>query len=112
MKRIVLICALLAAFAAPVYADVPPPKYTLVTTTATTVVQATTFYGVQSLAAQITVVSCFDSATLSGTQIYANTPTLTTLLGAPATGMALNSGFVTCAIATSIVAPGYLILAR
>jgi|GEM_PF-4882228 hypothetical protein len=106
-----ILALILTLFPCATLADSPPANYTLVnsTTTTTAKVGPGIFYGVISLAAQVTVVSCFDSLTLSGTQIYANTPTVATLLGAPPGGISVVNG-VTCAISTSVVAPGYLIL--
>ncbi len=111
MKQLAALVLLLAACFAPLAtrADVPPAQYTLVNATTTTTVSARVFYGIVSLATQATVLTCYDSATLSGTIIYQNTPTAATAIGAPAVGIALTSGSVTCAIATSVVAPGYLI---
>lgn len=91
---------------------IPTSQITLVAATTTTVIKTGPglFFGVHSLGVQTTVVSCFDNTALSGTQVYAGTPT-----GASDFNAAYPINFLiglTCAIATSIVAPGYLVLWR
>lgn len=108
--------ASLVVGAGPAFADAQPPAYLLVNDTSTHNVKqgVGTFYGIMGIGVQTTIVTCFDSLTLTGTQIYTGTPTPTsglTTLGAPPLGITLTIG-LTCAIATSVVAPGYLILWR
>lgn len=111
MRKLLSIFALMLACTVPAVADPPTPTYTVINAVTTTIIPARVFYGVGSVATQITVVSCFDNNALSGTQIYSGTPTAASNLTAslPASGVNLTSGFVTCAIATSVVAPGYTV---
>lgn len=100
------------ALCAPAAADIPAPSYTIVNATTTTTIAARVFYGIGSTATQITAVSCFDNTALSGPQLYTGTPTASSVVGAgqsPSVGVTLASGSVTCAIAASVVAPGYII---
>jgi hypothetical protein len=111
MKRL-LLALILAALPIASFADIPQPLYTIINATTTTSIQARVFYGVASSVTQLTVVSCFDNSALSGPLLYVGTPTVATALGIPAippAGVTLASGFVTCAIATSVVAPGYIV---
>lgn len=94
-------------------ADLPPPVYTPITTTSSTVIKngPGLFYGIDPLAIQTTVISCWDNTTNSGQLLYNSTP-------APSGGMALQAvgnairffTGLTCQISTSIVAPGFLVL--
>lgn len=94
-------------------ADTPAPLYTIINAiTATTVKTGPgIFYGVTSTVTQTTVVTCYDNTAASGNAIYTNTPTTATPLGAPAVGITFTTG-LTCIIATSVVAPGYIVLWR
>lgn len=94
-------------------ADALPANYTLVSsiTAVTARVGPGVFYGIQTLATQATLVTCYDSTVASGSIILQSTPVANTT-GAPSVavpGVAVNNG-ITCIIATSIVAPGFLIL--
>jgi len=98
---------------APASADLPIASYTAFATTATVVVKASPgiFYGVIPLATQATVITCYDNTALSGQQIYINTPTINVNTAYYALGQPIKFTIgLTCAIATSIVAPGFLVL--
>lgn len=112
LKRLVLAFGLLLL---PVgaLADALPANYTQVSSTVavTARVGPGVFYGIQTLATQTTLVTCYDNTAASGSIIFQSTPAANTT-GVPATavpGVAVNNG-ITCVIATSIVAPGFLIL--
>jgi hypothetical protein len=94
-------------------ADALPANYTPVSSTVavTARVGPGVFYGIQTLATQATLVTCYDNTAASGSIIFQSTPAANTT-GVPATavpGFAVING-ITCVIATSIVAPGFLIL--
>jgi hypothetical protein len=104
---------LIISLMAPASADLPIASYTAFTTTSTVVVKTTSgiFYGVIPLATQITVITCYDNTALSGQPIYINTPTINVNTAYYALGQPIKFTIgLTCAIATSIVAPGFLVL--
>lgn len=111
--RVALISLILGlTLGAVAMADTPPATYTVINATTTTTVKASPgiFFGVTSQATQATVVSCFDNTALSGPLLWTGTPTaVAPSVGIPAGGIAFTTG-LTCAIATSVVAPGYTVL--
>lgn len=92
-------------------ADTPAATYSIVGVTTATVIKVGpgTFFGVTSPATQTTVTTCYDNTAASGPIIFQNTVTAASPFNAPASGIAFNTG-LTCVIATSIVAPGYIVL--
>lgn len=110
--KLVLALALTLALCTPVLADPLPATSTVVNTTSATTAKTGPgiFYGVDSTAIQTTVVTCFDNTAASGKILWTGTPTPTApAIGIPGPGIAFVIG-LTCQIATSVVAPGYMIL--
>jgi hypothetical protein len=111
--RLLTSILLVIGLMAPASADLPIANYAAFTTTTATVIKYTPgiFYGVIPLASQTTIITCWDNTVASGQAIYINTPTINVNTAYYALGQPIRFTIgLICQIATSIVAPGFLVL--